>query len=1196
MKLAGIDFPDPVLDALRDGNLVVFAGAGVSKPAPADLPDFKDLAKEIAEGSGETLRDEESLDHFLGRLKHPGAEVHKRAKDILTRRDSQPTELHKNLLRLYPNAKSVRIVTTNFDCLFEQAAKEIFDSVPEVFRAPALPLGQDFKGIVHVHGSVSHPDGMVLTDGDFGRSYVTEGRASRFLVDLFRRFTVLFVGYKHDDTIMNYLARALSEAETTQRFALAAEAEGVEEKWNMLGIKPILFQKSEPEDYDQLYRGIEKLVQQASFRILDWKQKIENIAKREPPPSDNEDSDLLNRALKDDVANVRFFTAATRNPAWIKWLDREGHLANLFNNRSFNDKDNEQDAEFSRWLAENFAYQYPDEVFQLIGKHKMQLHPSFWFALGRVIGLKDLPDENVLSRWVSVLLDTAPKDAISTKDAVPTVLLWLGERCVKHKLPDDLLRVFDALAMWHIQISKDPLALLVQEDNIPEFKADMVSIGDYHNLSELWEGLKSELAEVAEDVLERLVPRWEEMHSTLCVWGQAHREWEPLSFDRSAIEPHPQDRYPESVDVLIDAMRDCLEWLAKNKTQRAECWCARLADSDAPLLRRLAVHGLSVREDLNADDKVDWLLGHVNFHDIGIHHEIFQAMKSVYPETSLSHRERIIAEVKKFQWPKEEDSDKDKKVAYEHFNWLAWLNQVDPDCELLKRELDDIRKQYTDFKMRKHPDFTSWSETCRSALRPQGPWSVEELLSKPATNRLDDLLSYQPTNPLETRLHGLLQTVTEASKTKFKWGIGLAEALGTAEKWDADLWGAMIRAWAEMDLDENEYKQILRWLAQPELYSEHSREVADALYSLVKDGGKDYAMRLLPQAEEIASRLWGHLKQEDMCEQFEGWIYWALDHPAGTLALFWLSAISRWRKEQNSAPDKLPENYRHELSNIVEDATLCGRLGRTILARGLHFLVAADEAWTKKHLLPLFETDNPDEGYQAVWDGFLYQGRITPTVADLLAGPFLKAVEYLGDIFKDGSMGDRQNRFIADYLFMINHYVPKPLDEWIPKFFEHGDEDARRIFAERMWFVLKDSDGEKQKKIWQHWLKDYWKNRLDGIPKSLEPEEVAHMIRWLSNLAEVFPEAVGLAVKIRLSETGREVIYNLDDLNKGSLCAHHPEEVARLLIWLGRSKSPSYMWHELPKLVQKLRQAGISQELEKGLQELLAKLGLDPQS
>ena len=113
---------------------------------------------------------------------------------------------------LYSDAAQARIVTTNFDLLFEQASEAVFDDKPEVFRAPALPLGHQFRGIIHVHGAVSRPNEMVLTDLDFARAYLTEGWARRFLIELFRNFTVLFVGYSHDDTILSYLARALPGA------------------------------------------------------------------------------------------------------------------------------------------------------------------------------------------------------------------------------------------------------------------------------------------------------------------------------------------------------------------------------------------------------------------------------------------------------------------------------------------------------------------------------------------------------------------------------------------------------------------------------------------------------------------------------------------------------------------------------------------------------------------------------------------------------------------------------------------------------------------------------------------------------------------------------------------------------------------------------------------------------------------------
>ena len=121
MKIAGIDFPSPLLSALRDGELVIFAGAGISMGEPACLPSFKQLAEKIAQGTDKRLQDRESEDHFLGRLHNEGVKVHKLAVRVLSRNNPKPTDLHRNLLRLYQkDGEKVRVVTTNFDLLFEE--------------------------------------------------------------------------------------------------------------------------------------------------------------------------------------------------------------------------------------------------------------------------------------------------------------------------------------------------------------------------------------------------------------------------------------------------------------------------------------------------------------------------------------------------------------------------------------------------------------------------------------------------------------------------------------------------------------------------------------------------------------------------------------------------------------------------------------------------------------------------------------------------------------------------------------------------------------------------------------------------------------------------------------------------------------------------------------------------------------------
>ncbi len=213
--------------------------------APANLPSFVRLAEIIAEGTGESKQDLEPEDRFLGRLAHKGINVHARAKQSLEFEESAATDLHRSLVRLYSDAATTRIVTTNFDLLFEQAANEVFGDSSEIFRAPALPLGRDFNGVVHVHGSVMRPTEMVLTDADFGRAYLTEGWARRFLIELFRHYTVLFVGYSHEDAVVSYLARALPATEVGKRFALTGDDDDLN-RWKVLGVEPICYSKPRP--------------------------------------------------------------------------------------------------------------------------------------------------------------------------------------------------------------------------------------------------------------------------------------------------------------------------------------------------------------------------------------------------------------------------------------------------------------------------------------------------------------------------------------------------------------------------------------------------------------------------------------------------------------------------------------------------------------------------------------------------------------------------------------------------------------------------------------------------------------------------------------------------------------------------------------------------------------------------------------
>ena len=83
MRFDSIHFPDELIRSIRDKDCVIFAGAGVSMGEPANLPDFGQLAEQLAAGTGDTRGEAEAIDRFLGRLQRKHIEIHQRTGEIL---------------------------------------------------------------------------------------------------------------------------------------------------------------------------------------------------------------------------------------------------------------------------------------------------------------------------------------------------------------------------------------------------------------------------------------------------------------------------------------------------------------------------------------------------------------------------------------------------------------------------------------------------------------------------------------------------------------------------------------------------------------------------------------------------------------------------------------------------------------------------------------------------------------------------------------------------------------------------------------------------------------------------------------------------------------------------------------------------------------------------------------------------------
>lgn len=1165
-KLGGIEFDDRILDALRDDRLVVFAGAGVSMGPPSNLASFWKLSGDIAQGTG--LKPTEPLDRFLGQLHHRKVAVHERAAQLLSPVGSAPTTLHQDLLRLFRTAERVRLVTTNFDLHFEAAASALFGSTPEVYKAPALPLGYDFAGIVHVHGALPRARDLVLTDADFGRAYLTEGWGRRFLVDVFRHFTVLFVGYSHNDTVMHYLARALPADGVAGRFALTEE----DGSWDLLGIKPIRFTKGPGADaYKELYDGVQQLAERATRGAMDWQNRMAEIGGR-IPPADEEAISEVEQALR-EVHTTRFLTNVARDAEWPRWLNARNHLDALFATVDLS----ERDKLLAWWLAEHFAIEHADTVFELVAAHGLRLNSLFWWSIGRELGVnKDKPlEESALKRWVTILLASAPNQADHH------VLMWLAERCASLDAVPLTLKVF--LTMSEHRLSIKPGFKWHDGEDHPRGRrldANCPLRADHWSLNEVWtHHIKPHLALVAQPLLSGITRQLEDIHGELAAWDRASREWDPISYGRSAIEPHEQDRYSESVDVLIDAAREALEWIATNSPSLLDAWVETLVTSDVPLLRRLAIHAITVHPSKSADERLNWLLARVGLHDLSEHHEVHRAVALSYTVAGGATRQAVVDTVLAHQLPTSDDWTAEQRTARSHFDWLSWLLYAKPNCDIAKTALAPIIANFPNWRSSDHPDLTHWSGPV-NWVGPQSPWSIEQLLDRTPREQLDELMIFEGNRFNGPDRDGLLTTIEEACKKNSGWAFELAGILTERSLWRSDLWPAVLRGLPEAALPLDDWRNLLAVSAKTELLAANGRDVANLLYTIVRDGGKPFALDLLEQANAIALNLWQALEPDQEEDGIDDWLSRAINRPAGVIVEFWIDGLSLLMRGKEGDERALPDTYRQWFTMAVHDPTSKGGLSRSLLASQTAFLFSLDEPWTRQHLIPLFSEEDGLKFAQA-WDGFLAWGRLYPALVEALMPAFLRALQRLRT-----DLSDRRGRFIEFYTALVVFHATDPRLQLLPALFQHGSVEDRIGFSSHLGYFLRQMESSTKQQMWNGWLHRYWVDRLQGVLGALDEAEIRKMLEWLPHLGEAFPEASTLAAHAQAIQI--EHSHVLFELRESELVTRYPAETAKLLIYLCTCVV-GYHVADLKMVAARL--PALEPDLRRNLDESLARLG-----
>jgi hypothetical protein len=284
----GLILPNELLAARDEGQVIFFCGSGVSL-ARAKLPDFYGLADEVLEHLHAASNSRARAVIAASRaIKVHGVEglipadrafsILEQEFDVARVRAAVAASLkpkiddltaHQALMDLSRGTDGeIRLVTSNFDRLFEACDENVACHTAPDLPSPNRSAG--FKGIMHLHGVLDTEgrapidEEFVVSSADFGRAYLSDGWATRFIRSLMERYQIVFVGYTANDPPVQYLLEALNTRSATFQpmFALqAGDDELAKALWLHKGVTPIAFDAS--NNYAALWSTLEAWAERA---------------------------------------------------------------------------------------------------------------------------------------------------------------------------------------------------------------------------------------------------------------------------------------------------------------------------------------------------------------------------------------------------------------------------------------------------------------------------------------------------------------------------------------------------------------------------------------------------------------------------------------------------------------------------------------------------------------------------------------------------------------------------------------------------------------------------------------------------------------------------------------------------------------------------------------------------------------------
>lgn len=1102
-----INVPQPLIEAHRSGDLVLFVGAGVSLDAPSGLPLFDGLARELAELAQQPYGDAPRIDEFLGRLdKLIDVRAHTAAR---VSRDSEPNDTHKALVALALSGHTPRIITTNFDDHIAEAAEASDAALVPLHVGPALPNGREFRGLVHLHGRAKTDEArLIVTDRDFGRAYLNEAWATRFLQDVFLNRTVLFIGYSHNDLVMDYLAMGLPS--DTRRFALVSESD--QARWSRLQVKTVAYPDGE---YETIPRLLNAWADFAAEEPLTARDRVRALVARAPSELTASEDDYLAWAVTTSIGAYGFLEGAATNE-WLMWLRKQRVFARLF----------DPDASYTSvgrllgtWFAAKFVAA-PDrqgialDTVRFLGG---ELSEQLWNEL--VIRLVDLEETSpeIIPPWRTYLDSRLHLRRETSGGVVRRLSLFANGGS------DRRLALLRRAAIPFAKLEPDTWANFFKEDGVPaKPEMKLAWVVDGRELRGLLNELRDDLPAVANDVVDIFEQALlDAMYLQSSFDGEPRRRY----FMRSSIADHEQNRERGIEDVLVDGLRDAALALPAHAQQLLiERWTPEIQHA---VFRRLGLHLASVTDVLDMREKTDLALS-VLF-EFELKHEVFELIANIAQNDAEVRR--LIDAVNTVDFAPEGETPEDiarerrifERSKFDRLDWISRHTTLDDAAGAFRK----VREANPDMAPREHPDHDSWLSG--GVLGGVPPMPVEEFLqlvdddfARAMTEVVHDYPEHEFSQPTwEDALQLLYTAVTERPD------LGVAMVAWTRENPERaeDIDQLTLRAWADAPSDAT-----LPWEA---ILAELTVRAADPAGSEVRSALL-VKFAAVPMSDRPGSTTdIARAVTTAMLAQLPGPA--ETDEPAvpswpANIAGYWLrEAISLYEAQQPLAT--AVEGVRKALNT----PGAVGLLVLRSLASELTRWWALDEAFARAHIgsVVLGRTPHSLSYQEAAWEGFFDARRRAPR--EFITDEFYRRLSELRYWFRRTDQSSFLEPHRAWVIGGLNdpEITDETRDILIDSYIVNDDIDELRKLLQLLGWRLEDGSSEQ---VWTPWLTSVIRRRAQGIPRRLTDDEASSWNDLALHAGEHLEAALEPLNHVRAPLSGAEDFDPLESLSP----ADHP--------------------------------------------------------